>query len=263
MNRLMLQDHLFEIAIAATIWLLSLVVPFRKMNVRPDLRWDLFAVGCAFLFALAIDEALAIPADWLYDGLRTWRELVDQLPAWILLLFYLVVGDLGLYWAHRLLHTRALWPTHAFHHSSEHVNVLAGLRGSPIHILVLFLPLVVAYSIFPFPENGSAGIVVFAVEVANQHYIHSNLYIPMARQIEKLFVTPRMHFVHHSARKNCSNSNYGFVFSVWDRLFGTFTDPESVAPDDRLGLDYEDSKWRMLIGLPRSQLFDRSRATNV
>jgi sterol desaturase/sphingolipid hydroxylase (fatty acid hydroxylase superfamily) len=75
----------------------------------------------------------------------------------------------------------------------------------------------------------------------------------MARHVEKLFVTPRMHFVHHSARKDYSNSNYGFVFSIWDKMFGTFTDPDSVAKDDKLGLDYNDSKWRMLIGLPRSE----------
>ena len=248
----MLHDFLFEIAIATTFWLLSLVVPFRKMNAPPELSWNVFAVSCAFLFALVIDEALVFPAEELDAAISGWQETVSRMPSWVLLSCYLVLADLGLYWAHRMLHARILWPTHAFHHSSRHLNVLAGLRASPVHILVLFLPLVFAYRIFPFPDAGLYALVTFVVEISNQHYIHSNIYVPRARQLEKLLVTPRMHFVHHSAHKQHSNSNYGFVFSVWDRMFGTFTDPDSVSLDDNLGLDYEDSKWRMLIGLPRT-----------
>lgn len=249
----MLNDVLFEIAIAATFWLLSLVVPFRRVAAAPEVRWDLFAVFCGSFFALVVDAFLAIPGEWLYAALDAWHATVSQLSPWAVLLLYLIVADFGLYWAHRLLHTRPLWPTHAFHHSPRHVNVIAGLRASPIHVLVLFVPFVIAYSVFPFPASGAFAIAVFVVEIANQHYIHSNVYVPMAPQLEKLFVTPRMHFVHHSAQKVYSNSNYGFVFSIWDRMFGTFTDPDAVSPDDELGLDYEDSKWRMLIGLPRSR----------
>ena len=259
----MLQDHLLEAVIAGAIWLLSLAVPFRKVAARPELRWDLFAVGCAFLFALAIDELLVVPSDWLFAGMDAWHELTDRWPPWDLAFLYLIVGDLGLYWTHRLLHTRTLWPTHAFHHSSRHVNVLSGLRASPIHILILFLPLVVAYSLFPFPDSGSTAIFIFVVEVANQHYIHSNVHVPMARYVEMLFVTPRMHFIHHSARREYTDSNYGFVFSVWDRLFGTYTDPDSVPLEDGLGLDYEDSKWRMLIGLPRGEIPGRGKISTV
>ena len=249
----MLSDYLFEIGIATTFWLLSLVVPFRKMNAPPELAWNVVAVSCAFLFALVIDEALVFPAAELDAAIGVWQETVSRMPPWALMSAYLALADLGLYWAHRMLHTRILWPTHAFHHSSRHLNVLAGLRASPVHILVLFLPLVLAYRIFPFPDAGLYALVTFVVEISNQHYIHSNIHVPMARQLEKFLVTPRMHFVHHSAHRAHSDSNYGFVFSVWDRMFGTFTDPDSVPLDDKLGLDYQDSKWRMLIGLPRSE----------
>jgi sterol desaturase/sphingolipid hydroxylase (fatty acid hydroxylase superfamily) len=63
-------------------------------------------------------------------------------------------------------------------------------------------------------------------------------------------VTPRFHFVHHSTNRSIANSNYGFIFSVWDRLFGTYTDPAVVPPDDSLGLGYEISSWRLVLGLP-------------
>jgi hypothetical protein len=65
-----------------------------------------------------------------------------------------------------------------------------------------------------------------------------------------LLVTPRFHFVHHSAKQHVANSNYGFVFSAWDRIFGTYTDPGTVPRDDPLGLGYEISGWRLVLGLP-------------
>jgi len=74
--------------------------------------------------------------------------------------------------------------------------------------------------------------------------------VQYTRHIELLFVTPRFHFVHHSADVHFTNSNYGFIFTLWDRLFGTYTNPEHVAPDELLGIDYENSPHRLLLGLP-------------
>ena len=94
-----------------------------------------------------------------------------------------------------------------------------------------------------------SGVLLFE-DVSNQHYLHSNLRCPFAQQLEHVFVTPRYHFVHHSAIPHVANSNYGFIFSLWDRLFGTFTDPATIAPDDALGLGYDVSGWRLALGLP-------------
>ena len=66
-------------------------------------------------------------------------------------------------------------------------------------------------------------------------------------------MTPRFHFVHHSARQHVANSNYGFIFSLWDRMFGTFNDPANVASNDPLGLGYEISGWRLMVGLPAAR----------
>jgi sterol desaturase/sphingolipid hydroxylase (fatty acid hydroxylase superfamily) len=83
-----------------------------------------------------------------------------------------------------------------------------------------------------------------------QHYTHSNVRIPFARYLELVFVTPRYHFVHHSIDRHLSNSNFGFLFSLWDRILGTYTDPGTIREDEPLGLDYSNAKWRLLIGIP-------------
>jgi sterol desaturase/sphingolipid hydroxylase (fatty acid hydroxylase superfamily) len=83
-----------------------------------------------------------------------------------------------------------------------------------------------------------------------QHYTHSNVRIPFARYLELVFVTPRYHFVHHSIDRHLSNSNFGFLFSLWDRILGTYTDPGTIREDEPLGLDYGNAKWRLLIGIP-------------
>ena len=65
-----------------------------------------------------------------------------------------------------------------------------------------------------------------------------------------MLITPRFHFVHHDVDSATANSNFGFVFSLWDRCFGTYTDPDTIPADHALGLGHEASYWRLLIGLP-------------
>ena len=102
-------------------------------------------------------------------------------------------------------------------------------------MLVISAPYYLAFALFPVPEAGVIATVVFLIDTSNQHYIHSNLGVPFAARLERVLVTPRFHFVHHSAREHVANSNYGFIFSLWDRMFGTFNDPANVASNGRRG----------------------------
>ena len=72
----------------------------------------------------------------------------------------------------------------------------------------------------------------------------------LAPTLEYVFVTPRFHFVHHSVDRRFSDNNFGFLLSIWDRLFGTYVPPEAVDENEPLGLDYANSKLRLLAGLP-------------
>jgi sterol desaturase/sphingolipid hydroxylase (fatty acid hydroxylase superfamily) len=247
-----LQDVLINVdnGLGAAAWLLALALPFRRFVERPEILLDVAACACMLAFSEAAVALLDVPTDWMSERIDGWYAIVDASPWWLIVPAYVVLADFGAYWAHRLLHTRWLWPTHAWHHSPKHLYWLSGLRASPVHVLVLLAPYFFAFVLFPVPETAIVGTAIVVLDAANQHLIHSNIKVPFVRTLEFLFVTPRFHFVHHNARIELSNSNYGFVFSVWDRWFGTYTDPVSVPDDDPLGLGYEVGTLWLLLGLP-------------
>jgi sterol desaturase/sphingolipid hydroxylase (fatty acid hydroxylase superfamily) len=242
---------IYDLGIAAPIWLLALIIPFRHLSARVEVGWDVVGYVGTIVFSWPIVLGLEDPfLDWIMPRLDFWYESYNRLPLWTALLLYVVVSDFASYWAHRLLHGRLLWDTHAWHHSPKYLYVLSGSRAGPIHILVLIAPTTLAYLVFPYPTAHYYALAHGAFQVANQHYIHSNLWVPFAKYLEFVLVTPRFHFVHHSRTRAYCDSNYGFIFSVWDRLFGTYTDPDRVPRDEPLGLNYEISNVRALFGLP-------------
>lgn len=245
----LLADLGLEIAVMAAMWGLALAFPFRRFAAAPETRWDLVAVAFAFPFALIAGSLLTPAFDTAAEYASDWLEFVRAWPTPALALGYVLFADFSSYWAHRLLHTRGFWHTHAFHHSSQNLYVLSGLRSSFIHVVLLFAGPLAGLVIFPLYDTPLVLAAIGASQVANQHYTHSNIRLPFSDRIERVFVTPRYHFVHHSIDRTLSNSNYGFLLTVWDRLFGTFTDPQTVRADEPMGLDYGNSKWRMLVGL--------------
>lgn len=239
-----------EAGVMAAMWGLALWIPFRRMDSPREVSWDLMAVAFAFLFALLAGSALTQLFQRAENAASAWLAMIASSPVLAVAAAYVLFADFTSYWAHRLLHTRALWHSHAFHHSSSNLYVLSGLRSSFVHVAALFAGPIASLFIFPLYEAPVLLAAITVSQVANQHYTHSNIRLPWSRQIEWIFVTPRYHFVHHSVDRRLSNSNYGFLLTAWDRLFGTFTDPATVADGEPLGLDYEVSKWRMLVGLP-------------
>src|SRR5262245_42197170 len=245
-----IQSSAVEVLLGLVIGALALAFPFRRSTFRPTLARDIAAVVASTAFAVAADWLLDFPESSFMERLDGWYATLQRAPFWLVVPAFVVLADFCAYWAHRALHTRWLWSTHAWHHSPEHLYWLAGLRGSPVHMIVISAPYYLAFALFPVPEAGVIAFVLFLIDTSNQHYIHSNLKAPFAARLERVLVTPRFHFVHHSAKEQIANSNYGFVFSTWDRIFGTYTDPDTVPSDDPLGLPYEISGWRLVLGLP-------------
>jgi sterol desaturase/sphingolipid hydroxylase (fatty acid hydroxylase superfamily) len=122
-----------------------------------------------------------------------------------------------------------------------------------------FLPYTVVYLFIPTPDVGLAITVIFLLNTLNQHYTHSNIRLPFQKQLEFIFVTPRFHFVHHISTRMHTDSNYGFVFSFWDRIFGTYTNPDEIDNNAPMGLDYEISNLRLLLGIPGTKVQKQSK----
>lgn len=245
-------DLCMNFGLGVLLWLAALAFPLRKTAVRADFAWDVIGLVVSTVIALIVIwlSEWAVSTLEITSLVEQWRAAIGSVSWWVVLPAYLLASDFSGYLTHRAMHTRPLWTAHAWHHAPRYLNWVSGSRGSPVHALLLFPPYYLIAMLLPYDAPALFAAAAIGLGVANQHFIHSNLRIPFARQLEWVFITPRAHFVHHSAWQPRTDSNYGFIFSIWDRLLGTWTPPETVPADEPLGLDYKASNWRMMLGLP-------------
>jgi sterol desaturase/sphingolipid hydroxylase (fatty acid hydroxylase superfamily) len=148
---------------------------------------------------------------------------IVALPAWLELLLALFLLDLAIYLQHRLFHyAPVLWRLHRMHHADLDVDVTTGARFHPVEILLsLGIKFLVVVPL------GTPPLAVLLFEIAlngTSMFNHSNVRVAPAieRVLRWLVVTPDMHRVHHSIVRRETDSNFGFNFPWWDRLFGTY-----------------------------------------
>jgi alkylglycerol monooxygenase len=155
--------------------------------------------------------------NWL--GLPQW-----SMDAWWQWVVAFVVYDFCYYWKHRYGHEwRIMWASHVAHHQSEEFNLSTALRQTCTDYIgfVFYIPLYLAG--IPAP----AILTVGSLNLIYQFWVHTE-HIRRLGPLEWLLVTPSNHRVHHARNPEYIDKNYGGVFIVWDRLFGTFKDE---APD--------------------------------
>ncbi len=163
-------------------------------------------------------------------GFTVWLSqyaLFDLGGAWWVWLLLIPAEDLCYYWFHRAHHEmRFLWAAHVNHHSSRHFNLSTALRQSwttPITGPIFWAPL---------PLLGFAPVQILtaqAISLVYQFWIHTE-HIGRLGPLEWVLNTPSHHRVHHGRNVEYLDKNYGGIFIVWDRLFGTFA-PERAAVD--------------------------------
>jgi len=152
-----------------------------------------------------------------------------RLPAeagWVWLLAF-VLYDFCYYWLHRLGHERnVLWAAHSVHHQSEEYNLSTALRQTSTGFIfgwVFYLPMALA-GIPPL-----VFLTVAAMNLLYQFWVHTR-HVPKLGPLEWVFVTPSNHRVHHAQNPVYMDRNYGGVFILWDRLFGTFQEELDEEP---------------------------------
>lgn len=156
-------------------------------------------------------------------------------PPWREVLIAVLIFDMAIYWQHRLLHAiPLLWRLHRVHHSDTGFDATTGVRFHPLEIgLSMAIKLGLVAVLGPHP----AAVVIFEVLLsAASLFTHADFAFPSRaeRMIRALVVTPSMHRTHHSVRREETDSNYGFLLSLWDRVFGSYRaraiDPERNMP---------------------------------
>jgi sterol desaturase/sphingolipid hydroxylase (fatty acid hydroxylase superfamily) len=155
----------------------------------------------------------------IYDFIVTNYQL-EQLPVqstWTWIICF-VGYDFAYYWKHRLGHEIALfWGSHVSHHQSEDYNLGTALRQTSIdfHGFLFYLP----FFFLGFPAE-----IIFTVVSMNliyQFWVHTQ-HVPKLGPLEWIMVTPSNHRVHHARNDDYVDKNYGGVFIIWDRFFGTY-----------------------------------------
>jgi sterol desaturase/sphingolipid hydroxylase (fatty acid hydroxylase superfamily) len=211
----------FGLGLVATIF--ELVRPARKLNYWAGDAIILDIVAWFFYF-----EIVSYWASFLVGKVPIHFQathFVMSIPLPLRVIAYFVAGDFSSYWMHRLTHTKYVWRVHHFHHSITQLYWLSGVRDTIWQQMLSNLPYIL-WSPLLTNRPEVVAIVLTFISVLTNHWMHMN-FTWRSNWLEYVLVTPRSHQVHHSGSAEHFNANYGVVFSVWDRLFGTW-----ISPDD-------------------------------
>jgi sterol desaturase/sphingolipid hydroxylase (fatty acid hydroxylase superfamily) len=177
-------------------------------------------------------------------GFGLWLPLAAQLVLAVLVL------DLGEYWRHRLFHfVRPLWLVHMVHHSDQEVDVTTGLRFHPLETMLVISSQLALLFMLGLPIWALAVHALFQGPISAFQHAAIRLPTRIESVLGWLLVTPAIHRVHHSRLRGETDSNYGAVFSFWDRLFGTYT-PPLQASGSAMGLNaLTADSWQTTLGM--------------
>ncbi len=166
----------------------------------------------AWGFVLQNLALIDMPLAW-FD--LSWRGI----GLWVLAA---IAWDFMYYWFHRFSHEISiLWAAHAVHHQSEDYNLSTALRQTSTGFLfgwIFYLPLF----LIGFPLE--VLLAVNAINLIYQFWVHTQ-HIRRIGPLEAVLMTPSHHRVHHAQNERYIDRNYGGMFIIWDRLFGTY-EPE-------------------------------------
>ena len=165
-----------------------------------------------------------------------------ELPIWVeLLIAVLFLDFVAQYIVHYLLHKiKWMWKFHMIHHSDTKVDATTGTRHHPGDYILREVFALFAIMILGAPF---AFYMVYRITTIFFTYVtHANVKMPiwLDKLLCKVFITPNMHKFHHHFERPWTDTNFGNIFSIWDRIFGTFVydDPKNIV----YGLDVLDGK---------------------
>ena len=207
-------------------WLLEGALPLFRFNYK---KWkhatpNLFFTGTTIVINFSLAFLLLLTADWVQAnnfGIINW---MPEMPLWLYILLGVVLLDFfGAYLAHFTEHKiKPLWMIHLVHHSDHKVDTTTANRHHPLESVIRF-----GFTLFGVLVAGAPIAIVMiyqSMSLVFTQFTHANIKIP--RSIDKLLsyiiVSPDMHKVHHHNLLPYTDANYGNIFSIWDRLLGTY-----------------------------------------
>jgi len=163
-----------------------------------------------------------------YPFLASRLSVVEVSNSWLTWVIAFVVIDFAGYWNHRLSHSvNIFWNQHVIHHSSEDFNLACALRQSISNVVGYTAILLLPAALLGVPYSVIA--VLAPLHLFGQFWYHTQ-HIGKLGFLEYILVTPSQHRVHHAINEQYIDKNLGQIFSVWDRLFGTFQEELDEVP---------------------------------
>jgi len=207
-------------------WILEGSVPLFKFKYK---KWqhaipNLFFTVTTIIINFVLAFLLLMSADWVMAnnfGILNW---LPEIPLWsYIILGVLFMDFFGAYLPHLVEHkVKPLWMIHLVHHTDHNVDTTTANRHHPLESVIRF-----TFTLFGvFVIGVPMGIVMLyqSMSLVATQFTHANIKLP--KQIDKalsyFLVSPDMHKVHHHYVLPYTDSNYGNIFSIWDRLLGTY-----------------------------------------
>ncbi len=238
-------------------WLIENAFPLFRFSYNKyrhagiNIFFTLTTIIVNFLLAFLLVKA----SDWAVENRVGILQWLPSLPVWARFITGLLLLDLiGAWLIHLIQHkVKWMWKFHLVHHSDTYVDTTTANRHHPGESLLRFTFTVLAVVI-----TGTPMWIVFAYQslsVVLSQFNHANIRLPevIDKVLSLVIVTPNMHHVHHHYQQPYTDTNYGNIFSFWDRIFGTFA---KVDQDDLVyGVDThmkreENSSIRNLLSIP-------------
>lgn len=228
----------FGISFLATI-LAETFRPFRNLSSSTSRRWisNGLLLGTSSVLIRCVYGISGIALAVTVHGSRYGVLNRVALPLALRFVIGFVSLDLAQYLVHRAFHASGfLWRVHQVHHSESDLDATTGLRFHPGEALVTQAALLVLIALLGVPA-----IAVLCVPLAvslQDFFTHANISVPaqLDRWLRWLIVTPGMHRTHHSDVMDEQNTNFGTIFSAWDRCFGTYRSGAATGVEVRCGL---------------------------
>ncbi|MBL4784965.1 MAG: sterol desaturase family protein [Cohaesibacteraceae bacterium] len=215
------------ILIFTTMALLEALLPRRDRVASLPKRWSTnlgFVVINALVIQILVPVTTIWAAIWSSENLSGLLTFID-VPDWLEIFLAFVVLDFAIWFQHLMSHKIPwFWRLHRVHHADLDVDVTTGLRFHPGEILLSY-----GYKIAVIMVLGAPVLAVLIYEIilnGASLFNHANVKLPgwLDRFLRIFIVTPDMHRIHHTIVPRETDSNYGNSLSIWDRIFGTYTE---------------------------------------
>lgn len=207
-------------------WLIENAFPLFRFTYK---KWhhagiNFFMTFTTILINFSLAFILLITSDWTVANNFGFLQWLPPTSLWLYSLIGLLLLDLiGAYLVHLVEHkVKFLWRFHLIHHTDTWIDTTSANRHHPGESIIRFVFTIIGILIVGAPM----WMVFFyqTISVVSTQFTHANISLPKKIDyfLSYFIVSPNMHKVHHHFTLPYTDSNYGNIFSIWDRLFGTF-----------------------------------------